>query len=514
MIVQDTLLTSAEHFPDKTALVCAERRHTYAELFEMSCRMAGALRTLGLRRQGRVLIFCENSVESVVSVFGTVMAGGIFVMLNPAAKSKKLAFTLNNSGACILIAQYVKSAVVCESVGKSSGLRHLIWVGEPQDALLTYDGQAISHQWAHVLSESTASPDSIGIIDVDLAGIIYTSGSTGEPKGVMSAHYNMVASARSIAKYLENSPEDIILSTLALSHVYGLYQVLTTFLVGGRLILEPSFAFPYKVLQRISEEGVTGLPIVPIIATILLNLKDLSRFDLGSLRYITNAAAALPVPHIRRLLGHLPHVKIYSMYGLTECTRVCYLPPAEIGRRPASVGFPMPNCEAFVVDEEGRKLGPNQVGELVVRGSNVNQGYWAKPEETERQFRSGRSRGDVLLYTGDLFRQDEEGFLYFVARKDDLIKTRGERISPKEIEDVICDIKGVAQAAVVGVPDEIFGQAIKAIVVLSANSHVKHTDIVRFCKKNLEPFMVPKFIELRDFLPVKSNGKINKKLLK
>ena len=167
-----------------------------------------------------------------------------------------------------------------------------------------------------------------------------------------------------------------------------------------------------------------------------------------------------------------------------------------------------------MVDEEGRKLGSNQVGELVVRGSNVNQGYWAKPEETERQFRSGRSRGDVLLYTGDLFRQDEEGFLYFVARKDDLIKTRGERISPKEIEDVICDIKGVAQAAVVGVPDEIFGQAIKAIVVLSANSHVKHTDIVHCCKQNLEPFMVPKFIELRDFLPVTSNGKIDRKLLK
>lgn len=514
MIVQDTLITSAKHFPDKTALVCSEQRHTYAELFEMSCRMAGVLRTLGLRRQGRVVIFCENSVESVVSVFGILIAGGIFVMLNPAAKSKKLAFILNDSGACILIAQIAKSSVVREAVGESSGLRHLIWVGEPQVPILTHHSQATSHQWANVISESTASPDPIGIIDVDLAGIIYTSGSTGEPKGVMSAHYNMVASARSIAKYLENSPEDIILSTLALSHGYGLYQVLTTFLVGGRLILEPSFAFPYKVLQRISEDGVTGLPIVPIIATILLNLKDFSRFDLGSLRYITSAAAALPVSHIRRLREHLPHVKIYSMYGLTECTRVCYLPPAEIGRRPASVGFPMPNCEAYVVNEEGRKLGSNQVGELVVRGSNVNQGYWAKPEETERQFRSGKSRGDVLLYTGDLFKQDEEGFLYFVARKDDLIKTRGERISPKEIEDVICDIRGVAQAAVVGVPDEIFGQAIKAFVVLSADSRVKKTDILCSCKKNIEPFMVPKFIELRDFLPVTSNGKINKKLLK
>ena len=330
----------------------------------------------------------------------------------------------------------------------------------------------------------------------------------------MSAHYNMAASARSIGTYLENSPEDVVLSTLALSHGYGLYQVLTTFLAGGRVILEPSFAFPYKVLQRISEEGVTGLPIVPTIASTLLNLKDLCRFDLGALRYITNAAAALPVSHIRRLRAYFPHVKIYSMYGLTECTRVCYLPPAEITHRPTSVGIPMPNCEAFVVDGEGRKLGPNQVGELVVRGANVNQGYWAKPEETVRQFRPGRSRGDALLYTGDLFKQDEEGFLYFVARKDDLIKTRGERVSPREIEDVICDISGIAQAAVIGVPDEIFGQAIKAFVVLSTDYRVKKTDILNFCKKNIEPFMVPKFIELRDFLPVTSSGKIDRKMLK
>jgi acyl-CoA synthetase (AMP-forming)/AMP-acid ligase II len=283
--------------------------------------------------------------------------------------------------------------------------------------------------------------------------------------------------------------------------------------VGGRIIFEPCFAFPYKVVQRIVEERVTGIPIVPTLAAMILSLKDLSRFDFRSLRYITNAAAALPLSYIRKLREHFPHAKLFSMYGLTECTRVCYLPPAEIARRPASVGVPMPNCEVLVVDEEGRRLGPNEVGELVVRGANVNQGYWALPEETAMRFRSGGSRGDAFLYTGDLFRQDEEGFLYFVARKDDLIKTRGERVSPKEIEDVIFEIEGIAQAAVVGVPDEVFGQAVKAFVALSADSHLQKSDILNHCKKNLELFMVPKFIELRDCLPVNGNGKIDKKML-
>ena len=457
-----------------------------------------------------------------MSLFGTLMAGGIFVLLNPAMKSRKLNYILNDSGARVLITHQNKDRAVKGAIQNAPDLEHIIWCSNQDKIPLfqptTHNPQLTTHiSFQETLSSPCALrpvPSANRCIDLDLAAIIYTSGSTGEPKGVMSAHYNMVASSRSIGTYLENSPEDIILSTLALSHGYGLYQVLTAFLVGGCVILEPSFAFPYKVLQRISEEGVTGIPIVPTIASTLMNLKDLSRFDLGALRYITNAAAALPVSHIRRLRAYFPHVKIYSMYGLTECTRVCYLPPVEITHRPTSVGIPMPNCEAFVVDEEGRKLGPNQVGELVVRGANVNQGYWAKPEETARQFRPGRSRGDGLLYTGDLFKQDEEGFLYFVARKDDLIKTRGERVSPKEIEDVICDISGIAQAAVIGVPDEIFGQAIKAFVVLSTDYRVKKTDILNFCKKNIEPFMVPKFIELRDFLPVTSSGKIDRKMLK
>jgi long-chain acyl-CoA synthetase len=249
------------------------------------------------------------------------------------------------------------------------------------------------------------------------------------------------------------------------------------------------------------------------MVALLLQMQDLSRFDFSSLRYISNTAAALPVPHIRRLIEMFPAARIYSMYGLTECKRVAYMPPEKLAERPGSVGIPMPNCEVFVVDEEGREVGPNQVGELVVRGANVMQGYWGSPEETARRFRPGKCRGDVLLYSGDLFRRDEEGFLYFVARRDDMIKTKGERVSPKEIENVICELKGVAEVAVIGVPDDILGQAVKAFLVLSAGAALSENDILNHCKKNLEPFMVPKYIEFRNALPKTSTGKTDKKLL-
>jgi acyl-CoA synthetase (AMP-forming)/AMP-acid ligase II len=282
------------------------------------------------------------------------------------------------------------------------------------------------------------------------------------------------------------------------------------------LLERRTFSFPSRVLENLEKERATGLPITPTIASILLQMKDLSRFKLESLRYITNAAAALPVPHLRRLMTIFPHVSFFSMYGLTECTRVCYMPPAELARRPDSVGIAMPNCEAYVVDEGGNEVAAGKVGELVVRGGNVNQGYWGAPEETAERFRPGRYRGDVRLHTGDLFRRDEEGYLYFVARKDDLIKTKGERVSPREVENVLCQMEGVAEAAVVGIPDELLGQAIKAFVVWSGwgEQAASAAAVLRHCKRHLEPFMIPRKVEFRDLLPRTSSGKIDKKMLK
>jgi acyl-CoA synthetase (AMP-forming)/AMP-acid ligase II len=248
------------------------------------------------------------------------------------------------------------------------------------------------------------------------------------------------------------------------------------------------------------------------MAAMLLQM-DLSKYDWSSLRYLTSAGAALPTEHIARLRHLLPHVQIYSMYGLTECMRVSYLDPEEIDRRPASVGRGMPNQEVFLVDEHGCRLGSGVVGELVVRGAHVMKGYWELPAETAARLRPGPLLGESVLYTGDLFRMDDEGYLYFLGRKDDIIKSRGEKVSPKEVEDVLHAHPEIAEAAVVGVPDEILGQAIKAVVAVKGGSHLTERDVLRHCAGRLEDFMVPKLVEFRPALPKTANGKIDKKAL-
>jgi acyl-CoA synthetase (AMP-forming)/AMP-acid ligase II len=324
----------------------------------------------------------------------------------------------------------------------------------------------------------------------------------------------MASAASSIIQYLENRASDVILDVLPLSFDYGLYQVIMAFMFGGTIILEKSFAYPYVVIDKLIKEKVTGFPIVPTILAILLQLKNLDKYDFQHLRYISNTGAALPVHHIKQLRELFPRVKIYSMYGLTECKRVSYLPPEEIDNRPASVGKGMPNEEVYIVNESGEKVGPGVVGELVVRGSNVMRGYWKSPADTDRVLKDGPYPGEKVLYTGDLFRMDEEGYLYFVARKDDLIKTRGERVSPKEVENVLHEIEGVTEAAVIGVPDEILGNAVKAFIVSANEKRLQEKDIIRFCQDNLEAFMVPKYVVFVDSFAKTSSGKIDKKLLK
>jgi acyl-CoA synthetase (AMP-forming)/AMP-acid ligase II len=330
----------------------------------------------------------------------------------------------------------------------------------------------------------------------------------------MLTHMNMVSAATSIITYLENQEDDIIMNVLPLSFDYGLYQVLMTFKFGGTVILERSFGYPYQVIERMIHEKVTGFPGVPTIFAILLHLKDLKKHNFSCLRYITNTAAALPTSFIRNLQGTFPHVKIYSMYGLTECKRVSYLAPDELRRRPESIGKGMPNEEVWIVDKDGSRVGPGVVGELVVRGSNVMRGYWGKPEETDRVLRAGLYPGEKVLYTGDLFRMDEEGYLYFVGRQDDMIKSKGERISPKEIENCLHAMEGVSEAAVIGIPHDIFGQAVKAFIAFKDGHTAREQEIIQYCRKNLEDFMVPEAVQFMKSLPKNPNGKIDKLALK
>ena len=262
-------------------------------------------------------------------------------------------------------------------------------------------------------------------------------------------------------------------------------------------------------------EHITGFPIVPTIAAILLKLKNLANYDFPALRYITNTAQALPPRFITELANVFPAAKIYSMYGLTECKRVSYLSPDDLKERPTSVGKAMPNTEAYIVDEQENRIDqPSVVGELVVRGANVMKGYWNLPKETDSVFRPGSIPGEKVLFTGDLFKKDKESFLYFVARKDDMIKVGGERVSPKEIENVLHNIEGVDEAAVIGVEDEILGQAVKAFISLKKDCFLSADDILWHCAKNMESFMVPKYVEVVEELPKSSHGKIAKKELK
>jgi acyl-CoA synthetase (AMP-forming)/AMP-acid ligase II len=283
---------------------------------------------------------------------------------------------------------------------------------------------------------------------------------------------------------------------------------------GGTIVLERSMLFPFELIKRIESEKVTGFPIVPTLLVLLLRMETLKSYNLSSLRYISNTAAALPVEHIKSFRKLFPNIQIYSMFGLTECKRIAYLSPVEIDRKPGSVGKAMPNCEVFIVDDEGKFVKPNEVGELVVRGSNVMRGYWNADELTRKSFREGMYQRERHLYTGDYFYQDEDGYLYFVGRKDDMIKTKGERVSPKEIENILCFMEGVNEAAVIGIPDEILGQAVKAYIVKSPESKINEKDVLRYCSENIEIFMIPKYVVFVDSFPKSPNGKIDKKILK
>ncbi len=510
MMLHHFLEASSHRYPDKVALIADGRRLTYAEVEQEANRLAWALREAGVRRGDRVAIWLPNGIEAAIAIFAVLKADGIFVPLNPTLKAEKLRHILADSGAVALFTLRRHAALFPDVLERLPTLRLIIAVGQsgkrpdglPQGAFA----------WSTLAEGQPASPPPSMTIGVDLAALIYTSGSTGVPKGVMSTHDNMTFAARSIITYLENRPDDIVINVLPLSFDYGLYQWLMVTGFGGTLVLERSFAYPAAVLRRIEEERVTGLPGVPTLFALLLRL-DLSAFDLASLRYLTNTAAALPVEHIHRLRAAFPQARLYSMYGLTECKRALYLPPKELDRRPASVGVPIPGTEAWIEGENGKRLPPGEIGELVIRGPHVMQGYWHRPEATAARYRTGAYPADRRLYSGDLFRQDEAGYFYFVARKDEIIKSRGEKVAPKEVEAVLYRLEGVVEAAVLGVPDPILGQAIKAFVVVEKGSGLDERAILRHCRLHLEDFMVPRYVELRAALPRNASGKIDRRAL-
>ncbi|MBN1934417.1 MAG: AMP-binding protein [Anaerolineae bacterium] len=505
MLVQDFLQDSAERFPDKTALICGNRRLCYAELEAQANRLAHALIVHGVQRWDRVAIYLPNSVETVVAIFAILKAAGTFVVINPTTKQDKLTYVLNNCRATALFTT-AQNAHLAANVSQSvPSLKFTIFTGSGAG---TVPVETMQHDaFDDVLAAYPDNRPPCPTIDQDLACLIYTSGSTGDPKGVMSGHNNVVFASGSIIQYLKNTPDDIIINVLPLSFDYGLYQLLMVFRFGGTLVLENSFAYPAAILNKMVAERVTGFPGVPTVFAILLQM-DLTPYDLSALRYLTNTAAALPPDHVIQIRNKFPWATLYSMYGLTECKRTLYLPPDQLDKRPGSVGVAIPGTEVWIEDDQGNRVGPGEVGELVIRGSHVMRGYWENPAATAKCYHPGPTPGERVLYSGDYFKMDGEGYLYFVARKDDVLKSRGEKVPPKEVENVLYGIPGVVQAAVIGVSDPLLGQAVKAFVVVEG-VELSEQDVLRHCRAHLEDFMVPKYVEFRDSLPVR-NGKIIK----
>jgi amino acid adenylation domain-containing protein len=511
LLLHDYLHQSARRLPDKIALVHQGERLTYAEIEARSSALAHALIQRGVRRGDRVVVFAHNTVETVVSFWAILKANAVVSIVSPLTKSAKLAYLLNDCRASALITDGQLTPVFAPAAAASPHLSAILVSGELDATLLSWLHGVASFA-AALEGERRDRPPLRRSIDIDLAAIIYTSGSTGEPKGVMLTHRNMLTAATSITTYLESVEDDIILCALPLAFDYGLYQMIMATRTGSRLVLERSFVYPAQVLKVMVEEAVTGFPGVPTMFATLAEMKSAARGDLAfsMIRYVTNTAAALPVKHILALKDLFPAAKIFSMYGLTECKRCTYLPPEDLDRKPASVGLAIPNTELWIVDENDARCGPGEVGQLVIRGATVMRGYWDKPEATAKKLRPGPLPGEMVLYTGDYCTLDEEGYLYFVARMDDVIKSRGEKVPPKEVEGVIANLDGVKEVAVIGVPDEILGQAVKAFVVLEQGVTLTAKDVLAECHKKLESFMVPKVIEFLAELPKTSTGKIKK----
>jgi len=486
--VEDLRAAAARH-PEREAIVARERRVTYGELDRLAGGLAMALRASGVQRGDRVAVVLPNGVEAAIAIYGILLAGAAFSPLNPTIKREKLAHVLADSGAVVVICDAERAEVVRAAAAVAGGV------------------QVVTEVEGHVRDDADPPTPPVS---VDLAAVIYTSGSTGDPKGVTLTHGNMTFAADSIVEYLQMEESDRVLCVLPLSFDYGLYQLLMTVRVGGTLVLEHGFAFPGRVVQLLEAERITGLPGVPTVFHVLLSLRGLENRELPELRYLSNTGQALPAPTIESIRRTFPNASLYSMYGLTECKRAAFLPPDQLEARPTSVGIPIPGTEAWIEDEDGDVLGPGEVGELMIRGAHVMQGYWNDPEATAERLRPGRWPWERVLATGDLFRTDDDGYLYFVGRRDDLIKSGGEKVVPREIEDILHAAPGVREAAVVGVSDRLLGQAVHAHVSAQPGSTLDVSAIRIYCAERLEDYKVPRRVTVHDELPRTSNGKIDR----
>ena len=507
-MIHDLFHAAADTHPAKTAVVGHQTRLTYGQLRREALRLAHELRRQGTVPGDRVAVLLPNSTEAAIAIWAALEVGAVLVPLHAASRPDALAPILQSAEPQSLLTAQELSTLVRTTQQKS--MLGKVW-------MIGATAVAPESHWIPWPAFSGPTVDQMPrlaqLSDDALAALVFTSGSTGEPKGVMLSHANMSAAVRAVNEYLRLTSGDVMYSALPLSSSYGLYQLVSGLALGATVVLDRTFSFPAKSLELIANERATVFAGVPTMFAWLANTPLLDQFDLSHLRILTSAAAALPVEHGKRVRERLPYARLFVMYGQTECKRISYLEPDDFDRKPGSVGRGMPFQELAVVNEAGQPVNADETGELIVKGPHVMQGYWRDPEATAYKLRALTDRGERWLHTDDLFRVDAEGYLYFVGRRDDILKIGGNKVSPREIEEVLCQMPEILEAAVVGMPDALWGEAARAHVVLKHGAQCNAEDVIRFCTSRLRGFMVPKSVAIEKFLPKTESGKIKKREL-
>jgi len=519
-LLPELIIQTAQRRPDAVALTHGSEHWTYAELADQMAALASGFVQLGLQRADRVGIYLEKRLEAVVTSFAAPLAGTVFVPINPLLKADQVRHILRDCNVSLLVTSPERLVTLSAVLSDCPDLQHVVLCAP------THAAQERAHWRATTWQDVLNSPLRPGhrVIDTDLAAILYTSGSTGQPKGVMLSHRNLVAGATSVASYLDNQPSDTLLAALPLSFDAGFSQLTTAFSVGARVVLL-NYLLPRDVLRAMAQEKVTGLTAVPPLYLQLLTL-DWPEATRAHLRYFANTGGHLPREALAQLRQRVPQAKPYLMYGLTEAFRSTYLPPEDVDLKPNAIGKAIPNAEVLVLRPDGSPCAPDEPGELVHRGALVAMGYWNDAEKTAERFKllptklPGRPVGlqlpEVAVFSGDAVRQDADGYLYFVGRRDEMIKTSGYRVSPTEVEDILYATQLVGECVAFGVPHESLGETIQIIATSPLSIRATgQNDLVSACRSRMPAYMLPSGIDwVTGPLPRNANGKIDRATLK
>lgn len=492
----DRIAAVARATPDAVAIIDGERRLCYRDFWQQCRAFAAALRERGLDAGDRVAVLLPNRIEAAVAVYGCWLAGGIAVPLNVQARARDFEPWLRHCGARHVVheADHADVSVAMDALDTPPQA----WVLQPAQAIdcPLPDGEDTDGLPAAIQPSSPAL-------------ILYTSGTTGAPKGVTLSHANLLANAEAVVDYLALDASDSVLGILPFYYAYGASVLHTHLLAGARLVLAPNLLFPHLLMEMVARERITGLSGVPSTFALLLDRTTLSDYDLSCLRYLTQAGGAMPQALTRRLRASLPRPRLFVMYGQTEATsRLTWLPPERLDDKPGSVGIPLAGVSLRIVGEGG-PAAVGVEGEVQVRGPNVMLGYWNAPEATAAVLQ------DSWLRTGDIGHLDAEGFLYLAGRRSDMIKTGAHRVHPGDIEEVIAEIPGVRDNAVVGIDDDTLGQVVKAFVVMEPplpEDALARTDMAirAHCRARLAPYKIPRQIQFVDALPRTASGKVRR----